>query len=180
MPNLSTQIQNVARDWMNETMRQPGSSFVDRCKHTVALKLLTRLVGQAIPFSTRNGFEVVDYQPGYIKTRIPLKSNTNHFNAMYAGALYTVAELPGGILSLLTFDDDYYPTLAEMTVRYVRPAKTDVTVEFSLSQQELERIQGEAKAEGKSRFSLEGELKDAEGEIVAYSTAHYQVRHKAA
>lgn len=179
MSSLASQIQNAAKDWINETTKAGASaSMVTRAKQSMAMKLLTRFVGQNIPFATRNGFEVEAYRPGYIKTRIPLKPNKNHFNAMYAGALYTVAELPGGILCLLNFDPEYYPTLAEMTMRYHKPARTDVTIEFKLSKAELKRIQDEAKANGKSKFSLEGELKDLEGNVVATSTAHYQVRHK--
>lgn len=181
MSSLASQIQNYAKDWINETTNTDATnSLISRTKQTMALKLLTKFVGKNIPFATRNGFEVIDCRPGYIKTRMPLKPNTNHFNAMYAGALYTVAELPGGILSLLNFDAEYYPTLAEMTMRYEKPARSDVTVEFTLSQTDLKRIQNEAKENGKSKFLLEGQLKDDEGNIVATSTAHYQVRHKAA
>ncbi len=179
MPSLAHQFQDAAKDWINQTMGDESpSSLLARSKQSIAIKLLTRFVGQNIPFATRNGFEVQDYRPGYIKVGIPLKPNKNHFNAMYAGALYTVAELPGGILCLLNFDPDYYPTLAEMRMRYLKPAKSDVTIEFTLSAEELARIQSEAKAEGKSKFELEGELKDSDGTVVALSTAHYQVRHK--
>jgi len=179
MASLANQFQDAAKDWINETMsNEAPSSLLARSKQSLAINLLTRFVGKNIPFATRNGFEVLEYRPGYIKVGIPLKPNKNHFNAMYAGALYTVAELPGGILCLLNFDPEYYPTLAEMRMRYLKPAKSDVTIEFTLSKDELARIQAEAKAKGKSKFQLEGELKDSDGNVVALSTAHYQVRHK--
>lgn len=179
MTSIAHQLQQFAKTWINTTAQRADSeSALDRYKLTASLKLLTRYVGKAIPFATRNGFEVIDYRPGYIKTRIPLKPNKNHFNAMYAGALFTVAELPGGILSLLNFDEQFYPILTEMTMRYLKPAQSDVTVEFHLTQETLDRIHSEARAQGKSLFSLEGEIKDRDGQIVATSTAHYQVRQR--
>lgn len=179
MSGLASQFQDLAKDWINETMSDDApSSLLARSKQSLAIKLLTRFVGQSIPFASRNGFEVLDCRPGYIKVGIPLKPNKNHFNSMYAGALYTVAEIPGGILCLLNFESNYYPTLAEMRMRYLKPANSDVTIEFSLSKEELSRIQAEAKAQGKSKFQLEGEVKDSDGNVVALSTAHYQVRHK--
>jgi len=178
MANIAGQIQEYAKNWMNQVAQGPADSVIERSKYKLAVKLLTRFVGQAIPFTTRNGFEIVDFGPGYVKATIPLKPNKNHFNAMYAGALYTVAEIPGGVLSLLNFDKAFYPILAEMTMRYLKPATSDVTVEFKLSKAELKRIQGEAKEQGRSNFTLEGEIKDAEGQIVATSTAYYQVRMK--
>lgn len=179
MSSIAAQLQNFAKDWINQTsLSQDSGSRLDETKQTIALKLLTKFVGKNIPFATRNGFEVIEYRPGVIKTRMPLKQNKNHFGAMYAGALYTVAELPGGILCLLSFDPEFYPTLSEMTMKYHKPAKSDVTIEFSLGRHELKRIQDEARAEGKSKFSLEGQLKDKDGNVVATSIAHYQVRHK--
>ncbi|KZZ43264.1 hypothetical protein A3755_21820 [Oleiphilus sp. HI0085] len=95
---------------------------------------------------------------------------------MYAGALFTVAEIPGGIISMLSFDERFYPVLVDLKMEFIKVAKTDVTVEFGLSDQELARLEEETLAEGKSSFVLEGEVKDAEGTIVAKSYANYQVR----
>lgn len=179
MSGLIVQIQNVARDWLNSITAEPSdNSLAKRTKVAMGMKLLTRLVGQAIPFATRNGFEVVEYRPGYVKARIPFKPNKNHFNAMYAGALFTVAELPGGVMCLLNFDEQYFPVLAEMNIKYLKPAKGDVTVEFELGRAEIDRIQTEAESAGKSSFTLEGAIKDPNGQVVAETVAYYQVRKR--
>jgi hypothetical protein len=59
---------------------------------------------------------------------------------------------------------------------YLKVARSDVTVEFSLSADEVARIEKESSEKGKSLFILYGKLKDTEGNIVAESEAHYQVR----
>jgi acyl-coenzyme A thioesterase PaaI-like protein len=107
----------------------------------------------------------------------PLKGNDNHIGTMYAGALFTVAEFPVGALYLTTFDvSKYYPIVREMTIQFVRPAKSDVTIELTMSEEEIRRVQAEVDEKGKSDFVLEGEIKDEAGEVVARSKALYQLR----
>lgn len=176
--SLNTQIQNLVKSWVNNVTTSPDSSRITQLKVASALKLVTQFVGQAIPFATRNGFKVIDFRPGYVKAFIPLKTNANHFNAMYAGALFTVAELPGGIISVFSFDERYFPILKDLKMEFLKMAKTDVTVEFELSAGELSRLENEASVHGKCDFILQGEIKDAHGEIVAKSFANYQLRMK--
>lgn len=79
---------------------------------------------------------------------------------MYAGALFTLAELPGGVVYLSSFDTRrFYPIVKDMQIRFRRPAKTDITVEVHLSDDEVQRIQNEADANGKADFEWECELK---------------------
>lgn len=175
---LNTQIQTMVKSWVNTVTESPDPSRLSQLKVASALKLVTQFVGQAIPFATRNGFKVIDFRPGYVKAFIPLKTNANHFNAMYAGALFTVAELPGGIISVFSFDERYFPILKDLKMEFVKMAKTDVTVEFELSASELSRLENEASVHGKCDFVLQGDIKDAKGEVVAKSFANYQLRMK--
>jgi len=179
MQTLNNQIQQGVKSWVNEiTEPSQSRSGLNGLKISAALKLVTRFVGQAIPFATRNGFQVIDFRPGYVKAFIPLKPNKNHFNAMYAGALFTVAELPGGIISIFSFDDQYFPVLKDLKMDFLKMAKTDVTVEFEIPAAEIARIEKECEQNGKCHFVLQGEVKDADGVIVATSYANYQVRKK--
>lgn len=178
LTSLNTELQNLAKSWVNGVTNSPSRSRLSQLKVAAALKLVTQFVGQAIPFATRNGFKVVDFRPGYVKAFIPLKMNSNHFNAMYAGALFTVAELPGGIISVFSFDERFFPILKDLKMEFIKMAKTDVTVEFEISASELSRLENEASIHGKCDFVLQGEIKDAHGEIVAKSFANYQLRMK--
>jgi len=173
---LNTQVQSLVKQWVNEISEQPDQSRFSQFKLAGALKLVTKFVGQAIPFASRNGFRIIDFKPGYVKAFMPLKGNKNHFNAMYAGALFTVAELPGGIISVFNFDARFFPILKDLKMEFIKMAKTDVTVEFQIPSSELARQEQEALARGKSDFVLQGEIKDAHGEVVARSLANYQLR----
>ncbi len=174
---LNNQLQSTVKNWVNQVslVQESGTPF-DKLKMSAALKLLTQFVGKSIPFASRNGFKVIDYRPGYVKAFIPFKPNKNHFNAMYAGALFTVAELPGGIISILSFDDRFFPILKDLKIDFVKMAKTDVTVEFEISEKKLKQLESDTIKNGRCAFVLEGEIKDKSGEVVAKSYANYQVR----
>jgi acyl-coenzyme A thioesterase PaaI-like protein len=140
---------------------------------TVAKKALE----EGITFVKNAGLEVVELKRGYVKCRMPMAHNGNHIGTMYAGALFTVAEIPGGALFLSSFEmGRYYPIVKELNMRFLKPAKSDVTVEIMLPEERIAAIQAEADAQGKAEFILEGELKDAAGIVVAASRGVYQIR----
>lgn len=129
------------------------------------------------PFVQRTGFEVVEVRPGYCRARMPLEPNVNHIGTMYAGALYTLAELPGGVLALATFDPArFYPVVKDMRIRFTALARTDVEVEVSLDDAEITRIRTEADERGKADYAWQCQLTDAEGTVVAATENLYQLR----
>lgn len=129
------------------------------------------------PFVERTGFEVLEVRPGYCRARMPLEPNINHIGTMYAGALYTLAELPGGVLALATFDPArYYPVVKDMRIRFTARATTDIEVEVSLDDAEVERVRTEADMHGKADYAWECHLTDAEGKVVATTENLYQLR----
>jgi hypothetical protein len=59
---------------------------------------------------------------------------------------------------------------------FLKPAKSDVTVEISMTKEQIAGIQTEADSNGKAEFVLKGELKDSAGVVVAESHGVYQIR----
>ena len=175
--DLSREFNQVLRNWaLASDQADYQDGWLKRWSRKGACAALTKMVGLAIPFARRSGFEVVAVGPGYLKARIPFSLNKNHINTMYAGALFTLAELPGGILTLVNFSDEYYPLIKDLKMNYLKKATSDVTVEFRVSPEEMERLKREVLQNGKSNFLLKGELRDTSGEIVATSEGHYQMR----
>ncbi len=143
----------------------------------ISAETVKKFLGKKVAFIERMGLEVLESKPRYVKLMAPLKGNENHIGIMYAGALFTLAEVPGGALFATSFDvTKYYPIVKDLSIRFRRPATTDVTIEMTMSQEEVERIQAEADEKGKADYVLEGELKDASGEVVALSKGTYQIR----
>lgn len=132
---------------------------------------------EGIEFIQRSGLKIDALERGRVVCRMPLQGNVNHIGTMYAGALFTLAEVPGGALYYSSFDTSkYYPIVTDLQISFVRPTKTDATVEFSLSETEIARIEADAEASGKAIYELHGELKDADGNTVATSVGQYQLR----
>jgi thioesterase domain-containing protein len=138
---------------------------------------IKQFVEKPFAFVEQTGIQALELKPRHIKLMMPLKGNENHIGIMYAGALFTLAEVPGGALYLTTFDvSRYYPIVKEMNIRFRRPAATDITVALSISEKKVQAIQTEAAKNGKAEYTLETELKDAEGTVVALGKGIYQLR----
>ena len=93
---------------------------------------------------------------------------------MNLGALFTVAEVPGGVLFSSAFDGTrFYPIVGDVKIRFSKPARTAVTVDARMTDAEIERVASELDAVGKARWVLDQELVDTAGVVVARTSATY-------
>ncbi len=139
--------------------------------------MLKQLLEEKIDFVKRMGLKAEVLERGHVELLAPAAGNQNHIGSMYAGALFTLAEIPGGALFLTSFNTQrFYPVLKGMNVDFKRPALGDIRVSASLSDAEIQRIEQQAKTEGKAPYTLTLELKDAQGAVVAISQGQYQLR----
>lgn len=144
---------------------------------TVSIEQLLFMVEKSIPFVANSGVKVEVLERGHTKLCMPLAPNKNHVGSMYAGALFTLAELPGGAIFLSSFDiDRFYPVVRDMSIRFRRPATSDVWAEVRVSEDFVQKVQAEAEANGKADYEWECELKDVDGTVVAITRNLYQLR----
>lgn len=144
---------------------------------SVSNEQMRSMMAKGIPFVGNTGIEVEVLEKGYTKMRMPFAPNKNHVGTMYAGALFTLAELPGGAMFVTSFDTTrFYPIVRDMSIRFRRPATTDVWVEIRVSDEFVKKVQDEAEANGKADYEWECELKDANGVVVAIAKNIYQLR----
>ncbi|WP_024800508.1 YiiD C-terminal domain-containing protein [Nocardia sp. BMG51109] len=130
-----------------------------------------------IPIAHTMGVRALEVRPGFAATTVPIEGNGNHFGVMYAGVLFTVAEILGGAIPLATFDaSKYYPLVKDLQIFFRKPAKTDVRAEASLPDEEIARITAAAEADGKAEFTLNATVTDADGVVVAETAGLYQLR----
>ena len=142
-------------------------------KYTGADKLLV----DAVEGIKRTGIRVLSLRDRYAKMLMPLEGNGNHVGMMYAGSLFTLGEIAGGAIHLVSFDvTRLFPIVKEVRIRFRRPATTDVTMKVELSAEEASRIQAEALEKGKADFAMKIELEDANGEVVSIVNGTWQVR----
>ena len=125
----------------------------------------------------RTGIRALALQDRYAKMLMPLEGNVNHVGTMYAGSLFTLGEIAGGVIHMVSLDTTrLFPIVKEVNIRFRRPAMTDVTMEVEMSAEEASRIQAEALEKGKADYVLDLELEDADGEVVSTVVGTWQAR----
>lgn len=141
------------------------------------VELFNSVIEQAVPAMHGLGIRVVELVPGRVVATAPLAGNANHMGTLYAGTLFGLGEMLGGALFAGGFDvERFYPTVKDVQIRFLRPARTDVRAEASLSDVDLNRLRLQAEQEGKAEFVLEASITDADGTVVATTIGTYQVR----
>ena len=142
-------------------------------------ELVRRLTEEQIAFVKRTGLKAEVLEPGHVRLRMPLAGNENHIGSMYAGALFTLAEIPGGALFLTSFDvERFYPIVKSLNLRFLRPATGDIRVEARLAEATRTQLQRDAETTGKAEFTLELQLLDDNAAVVAESVGIYQLRRR--
>ncbi len=136
----------------------------------------TALVHAAVPALGRFGLRVAEILPGRVALTMPLEGNANHMGTMYAGALFAIAELPGGLLPLAALPEGIVPIMKHMTIDFVRPARGPVHVAAELDPAQMATLTDQVHNEGRAEFVLELAVTDDSGTVVAQTRGTYQLR----
>lgn len=140
-------------------------------------KAITEIVHETVPILAAMGIEVLESETGRAVAVLPFEPNRNHVGTAYAGSLFSVAEVLGGVLALSSFTlEGYAPVVKSMSITYLKPALGDVTASAQLPAEEIERILREATEAGKSDYELIVNVTDANGVTVATTVGQYQLR----
>lgn len=136
----------------------------------------TANVHAVVPILGAMGLEVLEAAPGRAAARIPSGPNVNHFGVAYAGSLFSVAEMLGGIIGGFFDVPGAIPIVKRLEIDFTRPSMSASTARTTLSEEEQARVQSEAAATGKSNFELLTEVTDEDGTVVARTHGFYQLR----
>lgn len=127
-----------------------------------------------IPIVGKMGLEVLYAERGRCVLRLPFEPNINHVNMIYAGSMFTLAEMPGGVLFTGAFDTSRFaPVVGEMKVRFAKPAMSALLVDARMSDEEIERVAAELDENGRARWELDQDIVDESGTVVASTSAVY-------
>jgi thioesterase domain-containing protein len=147
-----------------------------------ALEAQTRLVRDAIPLFDAMQLTVVGLAPGTASVEAPQEPNRNHAGMMYAGSLFSLAEVLGGLLPPATWDiTGYVPIVADVRIRFRAPALGTIRATAHLPAAEIDRVRQElAGGASKVWFALEAVLADSSGVTVASAEGKYVLMQAAA
>ena len=120
--------------------------------------LFSKAVGKAAPYTGTIGAEVQDLQPGYARVQLKdRKKVRNHLNSIHAIALVNLGELTTGLAVLSGMPDDARGILKGIAVEYHKKARGLLTAEC--------RTEIPSTSE-RQEYIVEGEIRNAEGELV--------------
>ena len=141
------------------------------------LEQVNQVMRTSIPLVESTRIEILELGRGHAKTTAPFDGNGNHLGTMYAGVLFTVAEVIGGVMAAITFDmAKFAPVVKSMEIDFKRPARSDVVAEARLDEETIAAATAAAEQDGKGPYELRATITDSEGTVVATTVAQYQVR----
>jgi thioesterase domain-containing protein len=131
---------------------------------------------QLVPRAYGMGVRFRELRAGFVRADVPIDGNTNHFGVMYAGVIFTVAEVLGGALHVATFDvSTHYPLVRGMSIDFVAPGTSALSAVATLADDEIAAVRAAAQ-HGKAQFELVAEVTDEDGRLVARTHGDYQIR----
>jgi acyl-coenzyme A thioesterase PaaI-like protein len=139
--------------------------------------LLNAGLEQLIPRAHQMGVQFAEMRPGYVRAEVPFEGNGNHFGVIYAGVIFTVAEVLGGAIHFATFDAaTHYPLVRSLTIDFLAPGKSRLSASATLDDAEIARIRAAATPDAKVAFVLDAEVVGEDGTLVARTHGDYQLR----
>ncbi|MFC3607691.1 YiiD C-terminal domain-containing protein [Stutzerimonas tarimensis] len=129
---------------------------------------LQTLLHRDIPLTRAMDLQVVAWQAGELRLRLPLAGNTNHTASMFGGSLYSAAVLAGwGWLLLRQWEagiDDGHIVIQEGSIEYPLPVSGDaVAVCAAPTDERWQRFEKTYRRRGRARLQLETRILDTEG-----------------
>ena len=138
------------------------------------------LIEEKVPVAGFIGLAVEAVGPGRARLRMPFNRQIkNHLDIVYAGAIFALAEISGGVAMLSAFEQDGCTVLARrMEIDYVRPSRSDLLCDVVLPDTIVAAGRAAVQVEGKADVVLPIEVQDDRGRIVARVSAFYYLRQK--
>jgi uncharacterized protein (TIGR00369 family) len=147
----------------------------------VDLDLIAKSMGTAVPYIGHMGIEVVEMSEGAATATLPDRPELhNHVGSQHAGALFGVAETASGSAFVGAFAarmGDVTPLARSAQISYLKVARGQIEAKAKLAMPAAEAL-ATLDADGRVDFSVEVEMTDAEGNLVATATVDWNVRLK--
>mgnify|MGYP000095703132 CR=1 FL=1 len=141
---------------------------------------IQHLITEKVPVAGFMGLDVQAVEPGHVRLRLPFSDRVkNHLDIVYAGAMFALAEIAGGVAMLSVFEDDECTILARrMEIDYVRPSRRDLWCDLQLPETLVAEVRASVAAESKADVIVPIEVTDERGRVIARVVAFYYLRKK--
>lgn len=138
---------------------------------------MRRAFTDTIPWIKMSGLSVDIFEQRHVKLSVPVQGlHLNHVGLVYAGTSFMLMEVSGAALFVSAYGvERFVPINKAMTIRFVKPASTDIACELVISEQEAADMLKPIEERGKGEWVLDMAVRDANGTVVATSTCTYYI-----
>lgn len=117
-------------------------------------------------------FELLEER--HVRINVQKDLHLNHVDTIYAGSIFTFAELAGAALLFATYGmKEWIPILRGASIHYASPCTTDLVFDLQLTAEEAaEKIQP-VLARGRGDLFLSVPVQDTKGNVIADAEFNY-------
>lgn len=136
------------------------------------------LITTKVPMAEFLDLKVELAELGHIKLRLPFSQRAqNHLEIVYAGAIFALAEIAGGMAMLSVFDTSRFTILIErLSIDFQRPSRRDLWCHVILEPELIADIQEQVESRGKAKITIPIEVRDSRQRVISRVQGAYYVR----
>ena len=126
------------------------------------------------------GLQVLEAEDGVFKALIPnTKASGNHIGIMHAGALFSLGEFLGGLITARYLDNPrkFQPVVRDLKIDFKAPAMSDITATAYFTAEQAMEMNAKLEETGKYDFQQKAVLTDEKGTVVAETLGSYALRN---
>jgi len=121
-----------------------------------------------VEFVERTGLRTLAQGRGHAHLLMPLAGNENHVGVLYMGAYTVLAEAVAAIPGISLLDvERHFPILKDIYVDFHKPAASDVTAEYRLSEEQMAGLLADLERKGSATYIAEFPMHDTDHVHVA-------------
>lgn len=129
------------------------------------------------------GIKVISYSEDLLQVKVKLKLrfwNANYHGTQYGGAISAVTDPFYAMILIYGLGKGYAVWDKAATIRFLKPGKTDLFLDFIVTPEEIGAIKKTVEAEGRMDWTKRIDLFDKEGMLVAYADRTISIKKKPA
>lgn len=117
-----------------------------------------------------SGIRIVKLDPLFRYAKVKLKLSfwtANYLGTQYGGSLFSMTDPFYMLMLIKNLGKEYAVWDKSASISYLKPGKSDVFAEFSLSEEDLTLIRSALEKEDRLLWTRQIEIKDLAGEVIA-------------
>jgi acyl-coenzyme A thioesterase PaaI-like protein len=157
-----------------------SGNLIRKVQSKIPVKLMRHIINCYKPFRGA-GIKLAYVSDDYRKVtaKMPLKwNNRNYFGTQYGGSLFSMTDSFYAIMLSNNLGRKYIVWDVEATIKFIKPGRTEVKADFSLSQDELDHVIKMTESGEKFIFEKSVQIFDKENDIVAEVFKKIYIRKK--